>query len=314
MSLGKWARKRLFPNWLLLLMFLPGFVYFLIFHYLPMAGVVIAFQRYSPWLGIRGSEWVGIQNFVDFFSSFYAWRVIRNTLALSLLTIIFAFPAPIVLAILLNEVRVKWFKRTVQTVTYMPYFLSNAIIAGIVVQILVSGGLLNGVRDALFGAEPIKFLEEPVYFRTIYVASHMWKRTGFSAIIYLAAIAGIDPELYQAATVDGATKLQKIRHITFPGIVPTAIILLLLSISDLLEVGIEMILLLYNPLIYETADVIGTFVYRRGLGGGDFTGTFRSAPQYGYGAAVGLFQSLVGIILVVAANRIAKSVSETSLW
>lgn len=254
------------------------------------------------------------QNFIDFFSSFYAWRVIKNTLALSLLTIIFAFPAPIALAILLNEVRTKWLKRTVQTVTYMPYFLSNAIVAGIVMQILVPGGLLNGVRDALFNAEPIRFLEEPAYFRTIYVTSFMWKRTGFSAIIYLAAIAGIDPELYQAATVDGATQLQKIRHVTFPGIVPTAIILLLLSISDLLEVGIEMILLLYNPLIYETADIIGTFVYRRGLGGGDFTGTFRSAPQYGYGAAVGLFQSLVGVILVVAANRIAKTVSQTSLW
>ena len=143
MSLGKWARKRLFPNWLLLLMFLPGFLYFLIFHYLPMAGVVIAFQRYSPWLGVRGSEWVGFQNFIDFFSSFYAWRVIRNTLAISLLTILFAFPAPIILALLLNEVRIKWFKNTVQTVTYMPYFLSNAIVAGIVMQILVPGGLLE---------------------------------------------------------------------------------------------------------------------------------------------------------------------------
>ena len=314
MSLGKWARKRLFPNWLLLLMFLPGFLYFLIFHYLPMAGVVIAFQRYSPWLGVRGSEWVGFQNFIDFFSSFYAWRVIRNTLAISLLTILFAFPAPIILALLLNEVRIKWFKNTVQTVTYMPYFLSNAIVAGIVMQILVPGGLLNAVREGLFNAEPIKFLEEPVYFRAIYIASHMWKRTGFNAIIYLAAIAGINPELYQAAIVDGATQLQQIRHITLPGIVPTAIILLLLSIADLLEVGIEMILLLYNPLIYETADVIGTFVYRRGLGGGDFTGTFRSPPQYGYGAAVGLFQSLVGIVLVVTANKIAKTVSETSLW
>ena len=305
---GTWLRKRLYPNRYLLLMFLPGLLYFLIFHYVPMFGIVIAFQRYSPFLGILKSPWVGFAKFESFFGSPFAWRVIRNTLLLNVYSLVLRFPAPIILALLLNEVRSKTYKRAIQTITYFPYFVSTAIVAGLLIQMLSSTGVVNSVLHSLFGTEPIKFLDQPRLFRPIYIATGLWQGIGFGAIIYIAAIAGIDPNLYEAAVIDGANRWGRMWHITLPGIAPTVIILFLLNLGHILNVGIELVLLIYNPLTYETADVIGTFVYRRGLAGQG------AAVDMSLGTAVGIFQSVIGLILIVAANKLAKTVSETSLW
>lgn len=290
----------------LYLLMLPGILYYLIFKYLPMYGVVIAFQNFSIGRGVLGSKFVGMKHFIEFFvNTPDSWKLIRNTVMLNVYDLLFHFPAPVLLALLFHELRIRWFKRFVQTISYMPHFLSTVVIAGILVTFLSpSTGVVNHILVKWFGMEPILFLGLPEWFRTIYVGSEIWQRVGWGTILYLAAIAGIDPTLYEAAKIDGANRFQQIRHITFVGMVPVMIILFVLNLGNFMETGFQKILLLYNSMTYETADVINTFVYRRGILDADFS----------FATAVGLFQSATGFVLVVLANRIARKYSETSLW
>ncbi|MDD9268114.1 ABC transporter permease [Paenibacillus sp. GCM10023248] len=290
----------------LYLLMLPGILYYIIFKYVPMYGVVIAFQDYSIGKGILGSKFVGFKHFIEFFYvNPDSWKLIRNTVMLNVYDLLFHFPAPILLAILFHELRNKMFKRIAQSISYMPHFLSTVVIAGILVTFLSpQTGIINFLLVKVFGMEPILFLGLPEWFRTIYVSSEIWQKVGWGTILYLAAIAGIDPTLYEAAKMDGANRFQQMRHITFIGMVPVMIILFVLTLGHFMETGFQKILLLYNSMNYETSDVINTFVYRRGILDADFS----------FATAVGLFQSVIGLILVIGANRIAKKYSETSLW
>jgi putative aldouronate transport system permease protein len=285
------------------LMLLPVILYYVIFQYWPMIGVVIGFQNYIPGLGFFESPWVGFKHFTDFFHSFYFWRLIKNTFILNFWLLIFGFPAPIILALLLNEVRQSWFKRTVQTVTYIPHFISMVVIVGIIKDFTATDGIINQLRD-LLGRETITFLQIPEYFRTIYVSSDIWQSIGWSSIIYFAALSAVDPNLYEAAEMDGAGRFRKMWHITLPAIKPTIVILLILTIGNLLSSGFEKILLLYQPLTYETADVISTYVYRKGIEDSSFS----------FATAVGLFNTVVNFVLLIIANSISKKVSDNSLW
>ncbi|MEF3302349.1 ABC transporter permease [Paenibacillus sp. GYB003] len=285
------------------LMLIPVVAYYIVFYYVPMYGLQIAFKDFSPGLGLWDSPWVGFQHFESFFNSYYFWRLLRNTLLLSFYELLFGFPAPIILALLLNELRSNVFKRAVQTITYMPHFISIVVIAGMMVDFLARDGLVNIVLG-WFGVEPIAFLRESEWFRTIFVSSNIWQSVGWGSIIYLSAMSGIDPSLYEAAKVDGASRWKQTMHITLPGIMPTVIILLILQMGNLMSVGTEKILLLYNSTTYETADVIGTFVYRKGILESDFS----------YSSAVGLFNSVINFIMLILANAISKRTSETKLW
>lgn len=288
----------------LYLMFLPVFIYYVIFHYVPMIGTVIAFKDYNLFLGIWESPWVGLEYFKDFLSSIYFWRLIRNTVMISLLDLVIGFPAPIILALMLNEVQGSLFKRTIQTISYLPHFISSVVIVGIVVNFLSpSTGLINSLIEMLGGTR-VHFLVEPKYFWFIYTFMNIWKGVGWGSIIYLASLSGVDPTLYEAAIVDGAGRFRQTLSITLPSIAPTITILLIMRIGNLLSVGYESIILMYNPKIYETADVLSTYVYRRGLIDAD----------YSFAAAVGLFQSAIALVLVVGSNWISRKVSETSLW
>lgn len=285
------------------LMLVPVVAYYIVFYYVPMYGVQIAFKDFSPGLGILDSPWVGFRHFQDFFHSYYFWRLLRNTLLLSLYELIFAFPASIILALLLNELRNAAFKRAVQTITYMPHFISIVVISGMLVDFLARDGLINNILS-WFGVEPIAFLRESGWFRTIYISSGIWQNVGWGSIIYLSAMSGIDPSLYEAARVDGASRWKQTLHITIPGIMPTIIILLILQIGHFMTVGTDKILLLYNSSTYETADVIGTFVYRKGILESDFS----------YSSAVGLFNAVINFTLLVLANAVSRRTSETKLW
>ena len=289
--------------WILYLMILPVVVYYVVFHYLPMFGIVIAFQDYRPARGFLNSKWVGFKNFISFFNSEYAWQNTRNTLSISLLSLIFGFPAPIILALLLNEVKNAAFKKSVQTITYMPHFISLVIICAMVRDFCSTSGLFNTILTA-FGFSRIDFLIEPKWFYPVYITSGIWQNIGWDSIIYLAALGGIDPELYEAATVDGANRFHRIWHVTLPGIMPTITILLILRIGSLMSVGYEKIILLYNPSVYETADTISTFVYRRGLVDG----------KYSFASAVGLMNSVVNMILLLTSDRISKRMGQTGLF
>lgn len=282
---------------------LPGILWYAIFAYGPMYGLVIAFEQYSPVRGILGGPWVGFKWFLQFFRSQFCWELIRNTLLLSIYSLIFSFPAPILLAVMLNEVKCGWFKKTAQTISYLPHFISTVIVVGMVVNFLAIDGPVNSIIQ-MTGGEAINFMVKPEWFRTIYVASGIWQGIGWNSIIYLAAIAGIDSQLYEAATVDGASRLRQIWSVTLPGILPTITILLIMNVGNILSVGYEKIILMYNSATYETADVINTYVYRRGIGSGEFS----------FGTAVGLFQSVVNLIVIVSANMVSRKVSETSLW
>ena len=285
-------------------MIIPGIVYFFIFKYVPLMGSVIAFQDYNIYLGIWASKFVGLKHFHNLFTYPEFYRVLRNTLLISLYQLIFGFPAPIVLALLLNEVRKMVFKRTVQTVLYLPHFLSWVIVGGMVINFLSpSSGLLNEVIK-LLGGEPIFFLQEPAFFRSIVVASGIWKEIGWGTIIYLAALAGINPELYEAAEADGAGRFRQAIHISIPCIMPTIIVLLLLRIGNILDLGFEQIYILLNPLVWETGEVFDTYIYRVGLVGG----------QYSYTTAIGLFKSVVGFILLVGFNQLSKRTTGNSIY
>ncbi|MEF2245986.1 MULTISPECIES: ABC transporter permease [unclassified Paenibacillus] len=285
------------------MMLLPVVAYYIVFHYLPIYGVQIAFKDFSPGLGLWNSPWVGFKHFESFFNSYYFWRLLRNTILMSLYDLLFSFPASILLALLLNEVRNVMFKRAVQTITYMPHFISIVVVSGMMVDFLSRDGLINHVI-AWFGFEPIAFLSESGWFRTLYVGSNIWQGVGWGSIIYLSAMSSIDPSLYEAAKVDGASRWKQVFHITLPGISSTIIILLILQIGNFMVVGTEKILLLYNSTTYETADVIGTFVYRKGILESDFS----------YSTAIGLFNSIINFTLLVLANAISKRTSETKLW
>ncbi|MBA2944004.1 sugar ABC transporter permease [Paenibacillus sp. CGMCC 1.16610] len=290
-------------NKYLYLMMVPVLAYYIVFHYAPMYGALIAFKEYTPIKGILGSSWVGFQHFNDFFSSYYFWRILKNTVIISLYSLCFEFPAPIILAILINELANKRFQRFVQTVTYMPYFISLIVIAGMIKDFTNNGGLINNFLTH-FGASDTAMLQKPEMFRTIYILSEIWQKIGWESIIYLAALMGIDQEQYEAAKMDGANKIKQIWHITLPGILPTIAIMFILRMGNLLNVGFEKIILLYNPSTYDTADVISSFVYRKGL------------IEFGwsYSSAVGLFNSVINLALLIAANKISKKVSQSSLW
>ena len=282
---------------------IPTLLFYLIFCYLPMAGNIMAFQKYSITKGIFGSEFVGLKNFKSFLTAYNFWQVLKNTLLINIYDLIFGFPAPIILALLLNEIKNTAFKKTVQTITYMPHFISTVVIASMVLSFVSSEGLINQIRE-IFGLESISFMIMPQYFRTIYVSSNIWQTIGWGSIIYIAALAGVDQELYEAAKIDGAGRLNRIIHVTLPGIASTVILMFVLRIGSILEVGTEQVLTMYNPTVYETGDVIGTFVYRMGLG----------KLMYSYTTAVGLFNSAVGFILVIIGNSLSKRITEKSIW
>lgn len=290
-------------NKYLYVMMLPVIAYYVIFHYAPMYGVVIAFKEYTPIKGVFGSEWVGLANFKDFFESYYFWRILKNTLIISLLTLIFEFPAPIILALLINEVRNRVFKKAVQTITYMPFFISLVVIAGMIKTFTNADGVLNDFF-AFFGYDGLPMLQKPELFRPIYVLSEIWQKIGWESIIYIAALMAIDLEQYEAARIDGASRWKQIWYITLPGIMPTITIMFILRMGNMLNVGFEKIILLYNSSIYDTADVISSFVYRKGL------------LEFGwsYSTAVGVFNSIFNLILLISANYISRKVNENSLW
>ncbi|WP_425320442.1 ABC transporter permease [Paenibacillus campinasensis] len=291
-------------NWQLYVLFAPVLLYFIVFHYVPMYGVQIAFRDFIATKGILDSPWVGLKHFERFFDSYYFWRILRNTLGIGLYELAVGFPIPIILALMINEVRNSKFRRMVQTVTYAPHFLSTVVMVGMIMMFLSPvSGLVNQVIAA-FGGEPISFMTEPSWFKSIYVWSGVWQGMGWSSIIYLAALAGIDPQLHEAAKVDGASWLRRIWHINLPGIMPTIVILLILNIGSILGVGFEKVFLMQNSLNMEASDVISTNVYRSGILG----------AQYSYSAAVGLFNSVVNFILLISVNRIARKVSSSSLW
>ena len=286
-------------------MLIPVMLYFVLFQYKPMYGAIIAFKDFNAFVGVWDSKWVGFKHFQQFFESYYFWRLLRNTVLLSLYQLIFAFPAAIILALLLNEVRNQVFKKFVQSVSYLPHFISLVVVCGMLIDFLQPDGIINILLlKAGFIDTPINFLILPEWFRTIFVASGIWQGIGWSSIIFLAALAGINPSLYEAAFVDGAGRWKQMLHITLPGIMPTIIILLILNIGSFMAIGSDKIILLYNPATYETADVIGSFVFRRGI----------MEANYSFTAAVGLFNSVINLILLVTINQVAKKKAESSLW
>lgn len=296
--------KQILKDYQLYVMLIPFVLYFALFVYRPMGGLQIAFKDYSVYKGIEGSPWVGLENFRTFFESPYSWRLIRNTLLISLYGLIFAFPSSIVLALLLNEVRCKLFKSTVQTFTYLPHFISTVVIAGMVTSFLApSNGLINIIIE-MFGGEKVYFLSQAKYFRTIYTVMGIWQGVGYGSIVYLAALSGIDQELYEACTIDGGGKLKQLWHITLPGLLPTIVTMLIIRIGNIMNVGYESIILLYQPSTYETADIISTYMFRMGLEEGN----------YSLSAAVGMFNSVIGFVLVIAANKISNKLAGSGIW
>ena len=285
------------------LLILPVLAYFILFCYKPMYGLVIAFQDYRANLGIMRSKWVGLRNFITFFKDPYFFRLLRNTLSISLLSIVFGFPAPILLAILLNEINNTAFKRTVQTITYMPYFISMVVVCSLIRIYTSSEGLFSQIAAA-FGGSGKNYLMYPQYFYPIYVLSGIWETIGWNSIIYLAALTGIDPEQYEAAIIDGAGRFRRIWSITLPNLLPIIMVLFILRMGGILNVGFEKIILLYNANTYQVADVISTFVYRRGI----------QEAAYSYATAVGLFNSLVNIVFLVSANTLSRKFTDSSLF
>ncbi|MCC3371633.1 sugar ABC transporter permease [Cohnella sp. REN36] len=284
-------------------MVLPGFLTVLIFNYFPMYGITIAFKDFNASKGIIGSPWIGFKYFTTFFHDPMAFRVLKNTLLLGVYTLIWSFPAPIILALLLNELRNKRFKKIVQTVSYFPHFISVVIVAGLLKDFLARDGMVNRIVEH-FGGSPIMFLLEPDYFRTIFISSGIWQGVGFGSIIYLAALSGIDPTLYDVAEVDGASRWKKMLHITWPSIRPTTVILLIFSLGGILGTDFQKIILLYSPETYGVADVIGSYVYRQGILG----------AKYEYTTAIGLFMSVISFTILYISNWFSRKVSETSLF
>ncbi len=301
--MGRRILNDLKKNKYLYLMLLPIIAFFLIFHYYPMYGAQIAFRDFRPALGITGSKWVGWKHFLSFFKSRYFNRVVGNTLSINLKNLVFGFPAPILLALMINEVRSVKYKKTVQTISYLPHFVSQVVMCGLLFEFCSYSGLFNNIWEA-FGYKPILFLQQPGLFQGIYVASDIWQGVGWESIIYLSALTAIDQEQYESARLDGAGRLKQIWYITLPNILPTIMIMLILRVGQMMSVGREKVLLLYNPLTYDTADVISTFVYRKGI----------LEASYSFSAAVGLFNSVINFVMLISVNYISKKTTENSLW
>ena len=288
-------KKDLKRNYSLYLIFLPTVIFFVIFSYGPMVGLLMAFQNYKPQLGFFRSPFVGFKHFQDFFQSYYFWRLLKNTFLISFLDLLVGFPLPIIFALLLNEVRGKFFKKSIQTISYMPYFVSMVVVCSLVNQFCSQNGAITQLWSMITQNEPASLIAQPQFFRAIFVGSNVWQSLGYNSIIYIAALASVDQELYEAAVIDGANRWKQTLHVTLPGISSTIIILLILRCGQLLNVGYEKIILLYGPSTYETADVINSFVYRKGL----------QEFNYGYSAAVGLFNSVISFILLMTVNKIS---------
>ena len=295
-------RKTMERDWVLYLMALPAVALVFIFCYVPMYGVLMAFENYIPAKGILGSKWVGLAHFRSFLRDPFCGRIVKNTVILGVMTTIFSFPAPVILALLFNELREGWFKRVAQTISYMPFFISTVIVVGMMFELFSLSGIVNEVIGK-FGAGPISYMERPEWFRTLYIGSGIWQGVGYSSIIYLAAITGVNPELYESAVLDGAGRLRQILSITLPSIMPTVSIMFILQIGGILGTDLQKILLMYSPGIYETADVISTYVYRKGLLGG----------QFSYSSAVGLLMSVISFVLLWISNQAAKKIGSESL-
>ncbi|WP_135553769.1 ABC transporter permease [Paenibacillus cymbidii] len=306
--MNRTAKRRTFfyylkNDWDLYVMILPAIVLFFIFKYIPMYGVTIAFKKYDLVKGIFASDWVGFKYFVQFFNDPYFFRIVKNTLMINVYSLIFVFPAPIVLALLLNELKSERLKRIAQSFSYLPHFISTVVVVGILMKLAATDGVINALLGSL-GLPEQSFFGDARWFRTLYISSDIWQGVGWGSILYLAALTGVPLDRYEAAVIDGANRWQQMKHITLPGIMPTIVILFILNMGHMLEVGFEKVYLMYNPAIYDTADVISTYVYRRGIQGLDF----------GYAAAIGLFDSVVAFILLVTVNQMSKKLGQESLW
>ncbi|MBO1513476.1 ABC transporter permease [Metabacillus bambusae] len=295
--------KKMLNNYQLYLFLLPALIYFIVFHYYPMYGVLIAFKDFIATQGIMGSPWVGFKHFERFFDSYQFWTLIKNTLGLSGLQLIIGFPLPIILALMMNQIRHEKYKRFVQTVVYAPHFISVVVLSGMIYVFFSNNGLINNMI-MIFGGESISFMSKPEWFKPLYIGSSVWQETGWAAIIYLAALAGVSPELHEAAVMDGANKWHRILHVDIPAIMPTAVILLILSVGNMMNIGFEKAYLLQTPLNQPAAEIIPTYVYKMGL----------QQAQYSFAAAVGLFNAVINLILLVAVNKFAKKLSGQGLW
>ena len=296
--------KRILHSYQLYVLILPTILYLVIFQYWPLYGILLAFKDYQPSLGILGSPWVGIKYFQRFFNSPVFWELIRNTLQLSLYGLAAGFPLPILIALGMNCLKGKYFKKTVQTVTYMPHFISTVVLVGMLTSFLSpSSGIVNNII-AHFGGQRLFFMGVPAYFSHLYVWTGVWQNMGWDSILYLAALSGVDPSLHEAAVVDGASRVSRVWHIDLPGIMPTVIIMLIMSAGHIMGVGFEKAFLMQNTLNQDASEIIATYVYKKGL----------LDAQYSYSTAVGLFNSVINVILLVTVNQIAKKVGETSLW
>jgi putative aldouronate transport system permease protein len=287
----------------LYLMLLIPVTWYLVFHYGPLYGLQIAFKNFNPGKGILGSSWVGFEHFQRFFDSYYFWRLLWNTLSINLFSLLIAFPVPIMLALLINEIGSKRYSKLLQNVTYIPHFISVVVIVGILTVLLSPSGPVNMLIQAL-GGTPTRFMESAAWFKTIFISSNIWQNMGWQSIIYIAALSGINPQLYEAAKMDGASRIRRIWHVSLPGIIPVIVILLILDIGQFMNIGFEKILLMQNNLNLESSDVISTFVYTTGILKG----------EYSYTAAIGLFNSLINLTLLLLVNRFARKTSDTSLW
>ena len=295
--------KDLASNYVLYLFLLPALFFYTAFCYKPMYGAIIAFKDFNAKSGILGSPWVGFQHFSTFFKDPYFIRVLYNTLKISVTSILFGFPAPIIFALLLNEISNSKLKRSIQTISYMPYFISLVVVCGLIKQFTLDSGIINDMLAA-FGSERITMLLQPSYFVPLYVISDIWQGMGWGSIIYLAALSGINQDLYEAAVIDGANRWKQTLHVTLPGIMPTIIIMLILRLGNIMSVGYEKIILLYNPVIYETADVISSYVFRKGI----------LEANYSFSTAIGLFNSAINCGILLLSNYLSRKFTETSLW
>ena len=286
------------------MMAIPGFVWYIIFAYAPIYGLVIAFKNYNVIDGIMGSPWAGFRHFETFFRSEYFFRLVKNTILLNFYGIVFGFPIPIILALMMNNLKNKMLKVSIQTTTYLPHFISVVVVCGMVIDFTANRGFVTEYVNRIFNTEYKNLLDEPQLYRMIYIISDIWQGAGWGSIIYLAALAGVDEQLYDAAKVDGARKFGQLIHVTIPGIMPTIIIMLILRIGSVMSLGADKTLLLYNPITYERSDIISSYVFRRGIEGGDMS----------FSAAVGMFNSVINCILVVTANSISKKFTEQGLF
>lgn len=299
---SRWAQIR--RHWQLYLLLLIPIAFLIVFKYVPIASLQIAFRDYNPGVGVWQSKWVGFKHFMNFFRSHEFGRLLSNTLILGLLTVLINIPCPIILALSINSCRKRSVGKTAQMITYAPYFISTVIVVTMVTQFLaVRGGMLNNIRD-LFGLDPVNLMASAKAFRPIYIISHIWQQTGYNAVIYIAALASVSPELYEAAMIDGASIMQRIIYIDLPAIVPVAVILLIMNCGNIINVSYDKVLLLQNPMNMETADVINTYVYRMGI----------SSGQYSYSSAIGMFNSVLAILMLLITDFTAKKVSDISLF